>query len=86
MPPLSELLVPGSASGVVVAIVYLILRGHLMTKRQVDEVFNSRDDWKALALRTQEQNSSLIEAVKIVEDVLNALPTVRRNGGGGGRR
>lgn len=74
LPIPQEWLIPGGAASLLGIAVLMVFRGWLVPGRTVARIERERDEWKALALQTMEQNQQLLSQGRTVVDVLNAIP------------
>jgi hypothetical protein len=91
LPPVQDLIGPGSAVGLLLAVVWMILTDRLVPGRRVARIEQEwasrvsnleqdRDYWRTLALRLLGQHDRLLNAAEVSAQALSALPTVTESG------
>jgi hypothetical protein len=63
---------PGALLGVVFL---MVMRGLLVPRAWLNEVKQDRDYWRQLSQQLTAQNGELLRGARVVEDVLQAIPT-----------
>jgi hypothetical protein len=80
LPPLGDLIGPGSAIGLLLAAVWMIMTDRLVPGRRVAKIEQDRDYWRTLALRLLGQHDQLLAAAEVSAQALSALPAVAETG------
>lgn len=75
IPEIPPGLIQGGLSTIVAVAVYLVLSGRLVPRSTLRDVQKERDEWRKTALSAIAQNGQLLHGARVVNDVLQALPT-----------
>lgn len=71
IPP--DWILQGGAVGLLGLVVLLILRGHLVPRRVVQDVEDDRDRWRAVALKALGHADALLPAAQVAAQATKAL-------------
>lgn len=63
-----------SVVSLMLVFVWLLIRGQIVTKREVDALTKERDYWRDAFFKEQSNTQALMETGRVTRDLLRALP------------
>jgi hypothetical protein len=61
-------------AAILLSVIWMIFTGRLVTRREVTDIKEERDYWRAAFNEEQRQTQELLETARLNQAVLNALP------------
>lgn len=69
-----DTIIQGGATALLAAVVWLIVRGHLVPRKALLDAQTERDRWRDACLAAMRQNNELLTGARITREVLQVLP------------